>query len=66
MQQESGIPAKRVFPGAEGLWMEFYTSVEAQNCYDQIQAKGGRAEIEGCTVILKHPKKSTPSDGVNH
>lgn len=59
-QDKSRLPAKRVFPGAEGLWMEFYTQAEARSCYDQIQAKGGRAEIKDCTVILKHPEKKHP------
>lgn len=57
MQNKDGLPAKRVFPGTEGLWMEFYTQTEAQSCYAQILAKGGRAEIKECTVILKHPSK---------
>lgn len=61
----NGLRAKLVFPGAEGLWIEFHTQADAQSCYAQILNKGGRAEIKKCTVIMKHPSKETPQRLVN-
>ena len=49
----SGYPAKRIYSGEKGLYMEFYTLSDAQAFYAKAKAKGSRVEIEDNIVITK-------------
>lgn len=49
----SGYPAKRIYSGEKGLYMEFYTSSDAQAFYAKAKAKGNRVEIEDNIVTTK-------------
>ncbi|NJL20549.1 MAG: hypothetical protein HC895_06640 [Leptolyngbyaceae cyanobacterium SM1_3_5] len=55
MSQVKGIPLKRVFPGAIGLYLEFFTEADADRFYQQgINTKSRVERIDHVTVVMKH------------
>ncbi|MBD2088324.1 hypothetical protein H6F67_00340 [Microcoleus sp. FACHB-1515] len=61
MNQVKGVPAKRVFPGAIGLYLEFFSEADADRFYQRgLEKNCCMEQIDRVTVVLKfsHAAKS--------
>lgn len=51
---QNGFPAKRIYSGQKGLYIEFYQEIDAENFYLKGMIKGSRIEKQDAqTIIVK-------------
>ena len=65
MQNKSGFPVKRAYPGKLGLYIELFTEQDALGLYAQGVATGSRIEMQdNHTVIMKFSESPTTMDAL--